>query len=292
MTVILEQPERPAVQLAEEHKFTRFRPGTVQFIIGATIACFWVLTAIFAPLIARFDPEQTTGNTLRHPGGTYWFGTDRLGFDIFARVIFSARLDLFVGGVATAVALTIGTAIGLFIGYRDTWLSIVLMRLFDALQAFPLLVLALVLVGAIGASRTSLIIAIIVVNAPLFVRVVRGEVLAIRERRFVEAAVATGNSTPRLLLRHIAPNVIAPITIQATIAVASSVMLIASLSFLGLGVAPPTPEWGSMISSGASDLSGGNWWSSVFPGIAILTLVYGFQCVGGGLRARASRRTS
>jgi peptide/nickel transport system permease protein len=258
--------------------------GRAPLVAGALIVGAWIVIAVFAGPIATHNPRLPVGAPLTPPGHAYWFGTDNLGFDVFSRVVYAPRADLYLATVGTLIAVVIGTTLGIAIGMARGVLSDVPMRLFDALQAFPLLVLALALVAGIGQSPGAIIAAIAFINVPIFVRIVRSQVLSLRERRFVEAAVAEGNPRWRLLGRHIMPNVMSPVLAQATNSMAFAVVIIAALSFLSVGLKPPTPEWGQMIQAGAQGIQSGQWWMSIFPGAALATLVLGFILLGEGLQ--------
>lgn len=258
--------------------------GRGTLIAGSAIVIAWIIIALAAPLIANHNPRLPVGPSLAPPGGSFIFGTDSLGFDVFSRVVYAPRVDLFLAATGTLIALVLGTALGIAIGMaRGLWADAP-MRLFDALQAFPLLVLALALVAAVGQNSGSIIAAIAFINVPLFLRIVRSQVLSLRERRFIEAAIADGNPRWRILSRHILPNTMSPVLTQATNSIAFAVVVIAALSFLSVGLKPPTPEWGEMIQQGVQGIQSGQWWMSVFPGAALATLVFGFVLLGEGLQ--------
>jgi peptide/nickel transport system permease protein len=218
------------------------------------------------------------------PSAQHYFGTDNLGFDVFSRVLYAPRSDLLVACGGTLIAMAIGTVLGVAIGMARGVLSDAPMRLVDALQAFPLLILALTLVSALGQDDVSIIAAIAFINVPIFLRIVRAQVLSLRERRFVEAAIADGSPRWRVLLRHILPNTMGPVIAQTTVSMATAVIVVAALSYLTLGLKPPTPEWGDMIQAGTTALISGQWWMSVFPGVALGSLVCGFMLLGEGLQ--------
>jgi peptide/nickel transport system permease protein len=252
--------------------------------VGVAILALWILVALAAPLIATHDPRVPVGPPLSSPGGDFLFGTDTLGFDVFSRVVYAPRVDLLVAVGGTALALVIGTALGLAIGMAHGVWADAPMRVFDALQAFPLVVLALALVSAIGQNGRSLVVAIAVVNIPVFLRIVRSRVLSLRGQPFIEAARADGHPQWRIVVRHIVPNATSPVLAQAANSVAIAVVVIAALSFLGVGLKPPTPEWGQMIQAGSQGIQSGQWWMSVFPGGALATLVLGCVLLGEGVQ--------
>lgn len=251
---------------------------------GATIVGVWILIAILAPVIADHDPRLPVGPPLAPPGGEFRFGTDKLGFDVFSRVVHAPRVDLYLAAGGTLIAVVVGTVLGVVIGSaRGLWADGP-MRVFDAVQAFPLLVLALALVAAIGQNPSAIIAAIAFINVPIFLRIVRSQVLSLRERRFIEAAVADGNPRWRILVRHVMPNTFSPVLAQATVSIAFAIVVIAALSFLSVGLKPPTPEWGAMIQTGTEGIQSGQWWMSIFPGCALASLVLGFILLGEGLQ--------
>ena len=262
-----------------------------ELVAGCSLILGWIVIAAFAPLIAPHDPASTSFAALKSPGGANPFGTDRLGHDVFSRVLFAPRTDLYLAVSGTLIALAVGVLIAVPVGYTRRWWGDVVMRLFDGFQAFPVLILALALVQALGQGSGTIIASLAIINVPLFVRVVRGQVLSLREQRFVEAAVAAGNPTRRILFRHILPNATVPILAQATISIAYAILIVAALSFLSVGIKPPTAEWGQMISDGYQSLTTGQWWIAIFPGLAVVTVVLGFHLVGDGLqRAFAIQR--
>jgi peptide/nickel transport system permease protein len=251
---------------------------------GGAIVAMWILVALAAPLIANHDPRIPAGSSLAPPGGHFLFGTDTLGFDVFSRVLYAPRVDLTLAAAGTSIALVIGTALGLAIGMAHGIWADAPMRVFDALQAFPLLVLALALVAALGQDDGAIIVAIALMNVPVFLRIVRSQVLFLRGRRFIEAAHADGHPRWRIVVRHILPNTMGPVLAQAASSVAFAVVVIAALSFLAVGLKPPTPEWGQMIQTGTQGIQSGQWWMSVFPGGALATLVLGCVLLGEGLQ--------
>jgi peptide/nickel transport system permease protein len=258
--------------------------GRPALIGGGAIVAMWILVALAAPLIAPHDPRVPVGSPLSPPGGDFLFGTDTLGFDVFSRVLYAPRVDLTLAAAGTSIALVTGMALGLVIGMAHGVWADAPMRVFDALQAFPLLVLALALVAAVGQNDRAIIAAIAVMNVPVFLRIVRSQVLFLRGRRFVEAARADGHPQWRILVRHIVPNTMGPVLAQAASSIAFAVVVIAALSFLAVGLKPPTPEWGQMIQTGSQGIQSGQWWMSVFPGGALATLVLGCVLLGEGLQ--------
>ncbi len=254
-------------------------------IVGLVLLGGLVLVALLAPMLAPFDPYATNpADALRAPGGSHLFGTDSFGLDIFSRVLYGARIDLTVAVGAVGVAMVLGGLLGAVAGYKGGWLDDVIMRLMDMLQAFPNFILALGIAAALGPSLTNLIIAIGLTNLPIYARLVRSRLLSLRTSGFALAAVGVGNPSWRVLFVHLVPNSLAPVFVQATLQSGWAILQAAGLSFIGLGVRIPTPEWGVMISMGVPQLTSGHWWVSFFPGLAIMTAVIAFNLVGDGLQ--------
>jgi len=260
--------------------------------ISLTVLVLVVLVAIFAPLIAPHDPEVgRLPNKLIPPmwqdGGSSEFplGTDTLGRDIFTRILYGTRISLMVAVLATGLAGALGTVVGLMAGYYRGWTETILMRLTDITLAFPLMLMAIVLVSVLGASLTNVMLVIVVLLWPYYARQIRGEALAVSEEDFVDLARVAGVSNGRILWRHILPNVMPSIGVLATLQVALIILLEASLSFLGVGIPPPTPAWGLMVADGR-DLLGRAWWVSIIPGIAIFAVVLAANLFGDWMRDR------
>jgi peptide/nickel transport system permease protein len=243
-----------------------------------------VLAALFAPLIAPFDPVALSPlESSAAPSSEHWMGTDVLGRDIFSRVIYGARISLWLGLVSVGIACSIGLTLGLIAGYFGGWLETIVMRGADMLLAFPSFLLALTILFALGQSIINVMIAVGLASVPGYTRLVRGSVLSARELEYVIAARTIGCSDTRLIRRHILPNVIAPVIVIASVGIAWAIITAASLSFLGMGVQPPTPEWGSMVNEGMRHLRRA-WWVSSFPALAIVVAVLAINLVGDGLR--------
>lgn len=253
-------------------------------VAGAVVLTLLTLAALLAPWISPAQPSQIFFSELRAaPSRAHWFGTDDLGRDILTRVIYGARVSLSAGLVSVTLALVIGTTMGLVAGYARGWLDDLLMRIVDALLALPFLVLAIALAAILGPSLQNTMIAIAVVTVPVFARITRGEVLAQREREYVQAAQALGAPDLRVVLRHLLPNISGPLIVQTSLAIATAILAESSLSFLGLGVQPPEPSWGSMLNSARGYLAEAPW-MAVFPGAAIFLAVLAFNLLGDGLR--------
>ena len=244
--------------------------------------------AVAAPVIAPSDPVSLAPkNRLLPPSSTNWFGTDDGGRDIFSRVVFGARYSLLAAAVVLSLAVTFGTAVGLIAGFAGGKIDEALMRLTDMFLAFPALVLAMGISAALGASLVNSMIAIAVVWWPWYARLVRGQTLRLRQEQFVDAARASGASDAHMIVRHILPNCWTPIIVQVTLDVGYAILTTASLSFIGLGAQPPTPEWGAMVATG-KDYILDQWWLSTFPGLAIFLAVMAFNLVGDGLQEALS----
>jgi peptide/nickel transport system permease protein len=253
-------------------------------VLGLAMLGFLVLAALIAPLVSPFDPIQIDPpHALYSPGLPYMFGTDQYGRDIFSRVIFGTRVSLIVGPIAVSIALLLGVSVGLLAGFYGTWLDAILMRIVDIMLAFPGILLALAIVAVLGSSLTSLMIAVGISSIPTYARLTRGSVLSTRETLYVDAARVIGAPDYEILIRHILPNVVAPIVVVATLGVGSAILVAATLSFLGLGSQPPTPEWGRMLSEGRQYLRE-QWWIATFPGLAIMLAVLALNLLGDGLR--------
>jgi ABC-type dipeptide/oligopeptide/nickel transport system permease subunit len=253
---------------------------------GGGVIVVLVIMAIAAPVFARHDPFGVDlVNSLQPPSGGHWFGTDIQGRDVWARLVYGARVSLSVGILSQGIALTLGVILGLLAGYYGHWIDELVMRLADVTLAFPTLLLLIALVAALQPSLGIVFITIGVVGWAAMARIVRGQVLVVRELEFVQAERALGATDLRILAQHILPSVVAPVVIAATLGVAGAIMAESSLSFLGLGVQPPTPSWGSMIADGRDlyQLRHAPW-TSLFPGLAIGSAVLGFNLLGDALR--------
>jgi peptide/nickel transport system permease protein len=248
------------------------------------VILFFVGIALAAPLVSPYDPIATDWLVVRKaPSLRHLFGTDEIGRDVLSRVIWGARASLLAGLVSVSIALSLGMPLGLVSGYQGGIVDGVAMRMIDAMLAIPFLILAIALAAFLGPNLTNAMIAIGVSQMPVFARLTRAQVLAAKHEDYVEAARALGNPDWRILLRHILPNISAPILVQATLAIAAAIIAEASLSFLGLGQQPPAPSWGSMLNTAKNFLSQAPW-MAVWPGLAIFSLVLSFNLLGDGLR--------
>ncbi len=253
-------------------------------LFGLCVVVALVLLAIFAPLVAPYDPIAIDlRGRLQPPTWTHWMGTDEVGRDILSRVVYGARVSLQTGLIVVGVAGTIGGLLGAACGYIRGLLDEVVMRTLDVVMAFPSLILALAIAAMLGPSLVNAVIALAVVQIPRYTRLARGEALQLRELQFVLAARALGASHARVVLRHIIPNSLSSLIVMATLGFGQVILYAASLSFIGLGVQPPTPEWGAMVSIGRKYVQE-QWWYSTFPGLAIFVVVVAFNVFGDGLR--------
>lgn len=270
-------------------KFLRNRSA----LIGGTLVVIFALVAGLLPLLVALDPVKTSWSAVRKaPSALYWFGTDEVGRDVLARVIYGARASLAAGLVSVAIAVSIGGPLGLMAGYFGGWVDTIISRCTEALLACPFLILAIALGSVLGASLTNAMIAIGVAAAPIFTRLTRGQALSVKHEDYVEGARAIGLPHRWIIWRYVVPNIFAPILVQATLIIAQAIIAEASLSFLGLGQQPPAPSWGAMLATGKNFVQQGQWWMSVFPGVAIFVTVLGFNLLGDGLRDALDPRES
>jgi peptide/nickel transport system permease protein len=251
---------------------------------GIAVVVLMMLAALAAPLIGRHDPLAIDlSNAVRAPSAAHWFGTDELGRDVLSRVIYGTRASLLAGVVSVSIALSLGIPIGLVAGYAGRWPDALISRMTDAMLATPFLILAIALAAFLGPSLTNAMIAIGISATPIFIRLTRAQVLSVKVEDYIEAARAVGNPHWRIAIRHILPNVVPPLIVQATLAVAAAVIAEASLSFLGLGQQPPAPSWGSMLNTAKNYVENAPW-MAVWPGASIFVLVLSFNLLGDGLR--------
>ena len=253
-------------------------------VFGLLVILLFALLAVFAPALAPFDPlAQDIPNGLAPPSPEHWMGTDKLGRDIFSRMLYGARISLGAGVGVVIMAGLVGISVGIIAGYRGGWPDEALMRVTDIFFAFPSLILAMAIAGALGPSLQNALIAVAVVTWPVYARLIRGQVLVLRDREFVVAARAVGASHSLILRRHLFPNTLSPLLVQASFEMGTVILAVAGLSFIGFGAQPPTPEWGVMISEGRNYITT-HWWLTFFPAMAMLFAVAGFNLVGDGLR--------
>ena len=274
---------KPVVRSPARLALARFlgRPAAV---VGALVIVLIILVAVAAPLVAPFDPAATSWSLVRKaPSLAHWMGTDENGRDVLSRVVYGARASLLAGGISVLIAAGVGVPAGLLAGFRGGWVDGAIGRIVDAMLACPFLILAIALAAFLGPGLGSAMIAIGVSTAPRFVRVARAATIDAATNDYVEAARALGNPPWRVAVRHIAPNIVPPVLVQATLAIATAIIAEASLSFLGLGQQPPAPSWGSMLNSAQRFLTQAPW-LAIFPGASIFVAVLAFNLVGDGLR--------
>jgi peptide/nickel transport system permease protein len=253
-------------------------------MFGLGFVAFFILVALLAPFIAPYDPLATSWGAVRKaPTLAHLFGTDDIGRDVLSRVVWGTRASLLAGVVSVSISLSLGVPIGMLAGYAGGWVDNVISRFTDAMLACPFLILAIALAAFLGPSLTNAMVAIGISATPIFIRLTRGQVLAVKVEDYVEAARALGNPHLRIALRHILPNVVAPLIVQATLAIAAAVIAEASLSFLGLGQQPPAPSWGSMLNIAKNYVDQAPW-MAIWPGLSIFLLVLSFNLLGDGLR--------
>ena len=268
--------ERPRWLLLRQEKLT---------LVGLLIVGSYLLVAFLGPWIAPYNPTAINFDVqLSPPTWANPFGADNVGRDILSRVVVATRLDLALALGAVSAALVIGSLLGMVAGYAGGWVDEGLMRLLDVIQSFPAFILALGVVAALGQGLLNILLVVALINIPAYARLMRTQMVALRERPFVAAARLAGNSHPRIVLRHLLPNTLAPLLAIASLNVGWAILTTAGLSFLGIGVQPPTPEWGQMIASGMTDLGTGVWWTSLFPGLALFVFVLGCNLLGEGVQ--------
>ncbi|EDL65148.1 nickel transporter permease [Bacillus sp. SG-1] len=253
-------------------------------LVGSGIVLFFIILALFAPLIApQGINEQNLDIRLQAPSAEHWLGTDDFGRDILSRIIHGARISLTVGFFAVIGSAVAGSLLGIIAGYYGRWVDVIISRFFDILLAFPSILLAIAVVAALGPSLRNALIAIAIINIPNFGRLIRSRVLSVKQEEYVMAAKAIGMSDRRILFSHVLPNSMAPIIVQGTLAIATAILEAAALGFLGLGAQPPDPEWGKMLSDARRYMLDAPW-TMIFPGLAIMLTVLGFNLMGDGLR--------
>ena len=279
--LLLGRVGKPAGLTRETLRRLRRNPGAVA---GAIVLAAIVLVTIFAPAVSPRDPVAQDTTAIRQPPGRdHLFGTDNFGRDIFSRVLAGGRKSLPIGLVAVAMAAVVGVLFGLVAGFYGRWIDSLVMRGADLMLAFPGILLAMSLVAILGSSLFNLMLAVGIASIPEYTRVVRGTVLSARETEYVTAARVSGAAGRRVMLRHILPNIMPPIIVMVTLGIAGAIILGSTLSFLGLGVKPPSPEWGNMLSDGRTMMRH-HWWVSFFPGLAIMLTVLAINLLGDGLR--------
>jgi peptide/nickel transport system permease protein len=255
------------------------------FTVGVLVVLLYIIIALAGPSLTPYQPTQTNPRaTLQPPSAEFPFGTDKFGRDVLTRLVHATRLDLMIAASVALSAFTIGSLIGALAGYYGGWLDDVVMRCVDVLFAFPAFILAMAITGVLGDRVENVVIAIATAYTPYFIRLTRGEMLTVRTRQYADAAVSIGNPDWRVVLVHLLPNVLTPSLVQMTLVFAWAILDAAGLAFLGLGITPPTAEWGVLVSEGAQRIITGEWWVWLFPGLAIVLAAFAFSLVGDGLR--------
>ena len=271
---------RPGPWLAAWRRLRRRRAA----MWGLGVVLMFTLMALLAPWLGLQDPIATSWGAIRKaPSAAHWFGTDEIGRDVFARVVWGTQASLLAGVVSVSISLLIGVPLGLLAGFVGGWVDMVIARITDAFLACPFLILAIALAAFLGPSLSNAMMAIGISAAPIFVRLTRGQVMQVKVEDYIEAARAVGNPPWRIALRHVLPNTLPPILVQATLAIASAVIAEASLSFLGLGQQPPAPSWGSMLNTAKNYVEQAPW-MAIWPGASIFLLVLSFNILGDGFR--------
>jgi peptide/nickel transport system permease protein len=274
-------PERRSPALVLWRRLRRNTLSLAAFVVIALVA----LAAAGAPLLMPYEPDAPDAEqTLRAPSWRHWLGTDLYGRDQLTRMVYAGRVDLLVALGATAIALSLGATLGAISGYRGGWIDQLIMRAIDTVQAFPSFILAMGITAALGNSVTNVVLAIAITHVPIYGRLIRGEMLRIREMEYADAARTVGNRQRRIIFYHLLPNCFPPVIVQATLAMGFAILTVAALSYIGLGITPPTSEWGSMTAEGAGYIVSGEWWIFLFPGLAIMAVVLSFNLVGDALR--------
>lgn len=278
--------DRPPMSRRVFRAVSDFLRSDLSGALGVALILMWLLLALLAPTVSPYSPVQIFGtDILKPPSSAHWFGTDINGMDVFSRTMHAARLDLQIAGIAVTISLVVGVALGLLTGYVGGWVDMLALRVLDVLQAFPALILGLAIVAALQRGIASIIFVIAFLDIPIYARLIRAETFRIRETNYIEAARALGNPTWRILFVHVLPNSLPPVVIQSAVRMAWAVKITASLAFVGVGIQAPTPEWGSMIRVGSDGIMTGVWWPTVFPGLAVVTLVLGLNLLADALQS-------
>lgn len=255
-------------------------------VFGSIIVLFFALVALFAPFLAPYDPGRIDiDNILTGPSSGHLFGTDSLGRDLFSRMVYGTRISLLVGLIAVGISVSIGMVLGSLAGFYGRWIDAVIMRFVDVMLCFPSFFLILAVVALLEPSIVNIMIIIGATSWMGVARLIRAEILSLKERDFIYAERAIGAGDFRIITRHLVPNAMAPVLVSATLGIAAAILIESSLSFLGIGVQPPTPSWGNILSEGKS-VMGAAWWMVVFPGLAIFITVLGYNLLGEGIREK------
>ncbi|MEH7076492.1 ABC transporter permease [Neobacillus drentensis] len=290
MAELAKKPANITTVIVEEKLTPPWKEAWISFyknrlaLAGLGIVVFFIIIAIIAPIIAPYSfKDQVLADRMLPPSSEHWFGTDDFGRDIFSRIVYGARISLWVGFFSVLGSVVAGTLLGIVAGYYGRWVDAIISRIFDIMLAFPSILLAIAVVSILGPSLQNALIAIAVINIPNFGRLVRSKVLSVKQEEYIMAARAVGMKDTRILLHHILPNSISPVIVQATLAIATAIIEAAALGFLGMGAQAPTPEWGKMLADSKNYITQAPW-TLFFPGIAIMLTVLGFNLMGDGLR--------
>ncbi|SEO73556.1 ABC transporter permease [Aquisalimonas asiatica] len=253
-------------------------------IVAFSLFALIVFVAVFGPMLAPYDPLASSASRLQPPSLDHWFGTDHLGRDVLSRVMYATRLDLTIALAAVAMGFLAGGLMGAIAGFYGGWVDSIISRGIDTIMAFPLFVLAMALVAIMGNSVENVVYATAIINTPFYARVARAEIGILKKSGFASAAKVAGNTDARLLARHLFPNILPPLMVQVSLNMGWAILNAAGLSFIGVGVQPPTPEWGIMVAEGADYIISGEWWLVLFPGLALMLAVLCFNLMGDGMR--------
>ncbi|NLG99992.1 MAG: ABC transporter permease [Chloroflexi bacterium] len=273
-----------------QYYYVKLFAGDPLALTGVVMLVFLVIVAIFGPMMVRYDPIKTSSEILLPPSDQYWFGTDQFGRDIFSRTVTSLQLDFSIAVMGVSGAIIIGMIIGALCGYIGGLFDDIVMRLIDFIQSFPMLILAMVLVMVMGPGVRSVVVVTILINIPSYARLIRGETLSKKRLEYIDAARCSGASEARILFRHLVPNTLSPLIVQGSMNLAWAVGNVAAMSFLGVGIQPPTPDLGLMVSEGTQYLAQGCWWMSIYPGLILAITIFCFNLVGDGLQDRLDPR--
>jgi peptide/nickel transport system permease protein len=277
--------DRKSAELTTFKKLARLAQRRPTFVLGVLLVLIYAVVAVVAPMLTPYGPTKTNPrDTYQAPSSTHPFGTDKFGRDILTRVVYATRLDLSIAASVGLSAFVIGSLIGGLAGYYGGWVDDIVMRVVDVLFAFPAFILAMAITGMLGDTVRNVIIAIATAYVPYFIRLTRSEMLTVRTHQYADAAVSIGNPGWRVMLVHLLPNALTPSLVQVALVFGWAILDAAGLAFLGLGITPPTAEWGVLVSEGAQRIITGEWWVWLFPGAAIVLAAFAFSLIGDGLR--------